>query len=275
MQVILLMSVICAASGFTLEMPDLPDLIATVGKVCHGNFTLKMVEEPDVFLPRVSQIETMTREEIMERFHWFFCVYVLIFLGVTLLGSVIMIVGPILKSKAFDSLDDSDSEESSELLSSEASDLSVSSYEALGPTFTALSLRTQRCLVILSVGVTMSLSLVASLWSLKTGRLSKVTGDRFDATAFAILLTFLCFESVLSAAAPALGKKLNRAMRSSDMVTATFLWEEAELGHSDNLQLFGLLLPRLTFFLDMLSRPQSSTMRNWRWSRALVRLQFV
>ena len=89
-----------------------------------------------------------------------------------------MVIGPILKSKAFASSDDSDLAESSELLSSdsEACDLSVSSYEAVGPTFTALSVRTQRRLVFLSFGVTMSLSLVASLWSLKTGRLSKVTG---------------------------------------------------------------------------------------------------
>ena len=149
MQMILLMSVVSAASGFTLEMPELPDLIGTVGKVFGGNFTLKMVEEPKVFLPKVSQIESMPREESMARFHWFFCVYVFIFLGVTLLGSVIMVVGPILKSKAFAS--SSDSAESSELLSSEACDLSVSSYEALGPSFTALSGRTQQCLVILSV----------------------------------------------------------------------------------------------------------------------------
>ena len=444
MQMILLLAVVCAASGFTLEMPELPDLIGTVGKVFGGNFTLKMVEEPKVFLPKVSQIESMTREESMERFHWFFCVYVLIFLGVTFVGSVIMVVGPILKSRCLAS--SSDSAESSELLSSEACDLSVSSYEASGPTFTALSLWTQQCLVILSFGVTVSLSLVASLWSLKTGRLSKVTGldwevylilfccvglallvqavwavarlkpgDRFDSTAFAvaaftsmapiisdfydtlkdvifgalclqsehlmiqilgvmswlylclfhtwflvvggkrfdieslppflcviccycsllcgakegevlgrhcmaelasshlsvlltspkvpgewsggctamgcwegtilpilykqltpckreyllienlpqavfsvlfllaeggsffvgflnllvpgvqILLTFLCFQPVLSAAAPALGKKLNRAMRNGDMVAAALLWEEAELGHSNNL----------------------------------------
>ena len=212
MQMILLLSVICAASGFTL--PELPDLIGTVGNVFGGNFTLKMVEDPKVFLPQVSQIESMTREESMERFHWFFCVYVLIFLGVTCVGSVIMVFGPILKSKAFAF---SDSAESSELLSSEACDLSMSSYEALGPTSTALSLRTQQCLVLLSFGVTVSLSLVASLWSLKTGRLSKVTGldwevylilfccvgltllvqavwavarlkpgDRFDSTAFAV-----------------------------------------------------------------------------------------
>ena len=177
MQMILLLSVVCVASGFTLEMPELPDLIGTVGKVFGGNFTLKMLEEPKVFLPKVSQIESMTREESMERFHWFFCVYVLIFLGVTFVGSVIMVVGPILKSKAFAS--SSDSAESSELLSSDSSDacdLSVTSYEASGPTFTALSVQTQQCLVLLSFGVTMSLSLVASLWSLKTGRLSKVTG---------------------------------------------------------------------------------------------------
>ena len=54
---------------------------------------MKMVDEPKVFLPKVSQIESMTREESMERFHWFFCVYVLIFLGVTFPGSVIMLVG--------------------------------------------------------------------------------------------------------------------------------------------------------------------------------------
>ena len=69
-----------------------------------------------------------------------------------------------------------------------------------------------------------------------------------------ILLTCLCFRPVLFAAAPALGKKLNRTMRNGDMVAAAFLWEEAELGHSDNLQLFGLILPRLTFFLDTLRR---------------------
>ena len=69
-----------------------------------------------------------------------------------------------------------------------------------------------------------------------------------------ILLTCLCFRPVLFAAAPALGKKLNRAMRNGDMVLAAFLWEDAELGHSDNLQLFGLILPRLTFLSDTLSR---------------------
>ena len=66
MQTILLVSVVCVASGFTLEMPELPDLIGTVGKVFGGNFTLKMVEEPKVFLPKVSQIESMTREDSME-----------------------------------------------------------------------------------------------------------------------------------------------------------------------------------------------------------------
>jgi hypothetical protein len=73
-----------------------PDLLGTVGKVFGGNFTLKMVEEPKATkgVPaQVSQIESMTGEESMERFHWFFCVYVLIFLGVTLLGSGIMVLG--------------------------------------------------------------------------------------------------------------------------------------------------------------------------------------
>ena len=43
-------------------------------------------------------------------------------------------------------------------------------------------------------------------------------------------------------------------MRNGDMVAAALLWDEAELGHSENLQIFGLILPRLTFFLDTLSR---------------------
>ena len=76
--------------------PLWPDLLGTVGKVFGGNFTLKMVEEPKATkgVPaQVSQIESMTGEESMERFHWFFCVYVLIFLGVTLLGSGIMVLG--------------------------------------------------------------------------------------------------------------------------------------------------------------------------------------
>ena len=38
-----------------------------------------------------------------------------------------------------------------------------------------------------------------------------------------ILLTCFCYEPVLSAAAPALGKKLNRAMRNGDTVAAAFL----------------------------------------------------
>jgi hypothetical protein len=62
-QMILLMSVICVASGFTPEIPELPDLIGTVGKVFGGNFTLKMVEEPKVFLRKVSQMESMTRRK--------------------------------------------------------------------------------------------------------------------------------------------------------------------------------------------------------------------
>jgi hypothetical protein len=39
MQMILLMSVI-SASGFTL-VPELPDLIATVGQVYHGKFYIE------------------------------------------------------------------------------------------------------------------------------------------------------------------------------------------------------------------------------------------
>eukprot|EP00438_Fugacium_kawagutii_P021904 Skav207151 [mRNA] locus=scaffold573:124318:124592:+ [translate_table: standard] len=41
-------------------------------------------------------------------------------------------------------------------------------------------------------------------------------------------------------------------MRNGDMVTAAFLWEEAEL--DSDLQFLGQILPRLTFLLESLSR---------------------
>ena len=43
-------------------------------------------------------------------------------------------------------------------------------------------------------------------------------------------------------------------MRNGDMVAAAFLWEEADLGRSDNLQIFDLILPRLTFLVESVSR---------------------
>ena len=38
MQMILLLSVVCAASGFALEIPELPDLIGTVGRCLSWKF---------------------------------------------------------------------------------------------------------------------------------------------------------------------------------------------------------------------------------------------
>ena len=42
-----------------------------------------------------------------------------------------------------------------------------------------------------------------------------------------IVLTFLLFKPVRTAAIPALGKRLNRAMKSGNTAAAKALWEEA------------------------------------------------
>eukprot|EP00435_Cladocopium_sp_Y103_P074443 s374_g48.t1 len=64
-----------------------------------------------------------------------------------------------------------------------------------------------------------------------------------------IALTFLLFMPVRAAAIPALGKRLSRAMKSGNILAAKALWEEAEIGY--DTQLFALMLPHLTFFLDV------------------------
>ena len=71
-------------------------------------------------------------------------------------------------------------------------------------------------------------------------------------------------------------------MRNGDMVAAAFLWKEADLENKDNLQIFGLILPRLTFLLDIAESPwfqqgshKSSTRRSSKWSNALVLLLVV
>eukprot|EP00435_Cladocopium_sp_Y103_P054347 s677_g17.t1 len=404
-----MLTLIGAAFGFTLpEIPDLPDLIGIVENAVHGNFNERTVEEPRAFLPTIAEIKAMTDRERAERFHWFLCVFFLVFLCVVILGTVIMILGAELKA--------------------------LGPYRALDQT-APLSQRAQLRLVILSFGVTVSLSFAATLWSLQTGRLSKTLGldwevylllfccvgasllvqavvavtwlkggDRFDATAFVmasfssmapfisdqydtlkdvifgglclqsehsmmktvgvlswlyllvfhgfflwlslgnapkwvpgvncaaelatshlpvllqapkvqgewsggfwegtllpiiykqvttskrhhllienvpqavlsvfflaieggsffvaalnlvvpgvqIALTFLLFEPVLDAAAPALGKRLNRAMHNGNMVAARALWDEVQLG--DDEQLLVLMLPHLTFLVNTMKR---------------------
>eukprot|EP00435_Cladocopium_sp_Y103_P065218 s677_g27.t1 len=391
-----LLSLICAAFGLSLpEIPNLPDLAGFAENSVHGNFTAQTVEEPQEFLPTIAQIRAMTDQERAERFHWFLCVFLLVFLCVVISGTVIMMVGAELKA--------------------------LGSYHALGQT-TPLSKGAQLRLVMLSFGGTVLLSFAACLWSLETGRLSKTlgldwevylllfccagaslliqavlavawlkAGDRFDAAAFAMasfssmapflsdqfdtlrdiifgglclqsqhvfmkivgvlswsyLLAFhawffyvarypssvshtiissqtrygmvwysygkkeyvdpnpdapgancfnelatshlavlliapkvqgewsgggsffvaafnlvvpvvqialaeLLFEPVRAAAIPALGKRLNRAMKSGNSVAAKALWEEAEI--MDDMQLFALFLPHLTFFLDVAKR---------------------
>ena len=186
-----LLTLICAAFGLSLpEIPNLPDLVGIVDNAVHGNFTAQTVEEPQEFLPTIVEIRAMTDQEKTDRFHWFLCVFLLVFVCVVISGTVIMMVGAELKA--------------------------LGSYQALGET-TPLSQGAQLRLVMLSFGSTVLLSFAATLWSLENGRLSKSlgldwevylflfccagvsliaqaalavarlkAGDRFDATAFAM-----------------------------------------------------------------------------------------
>eukprot|EP00435_Cladocopium_sp_Y103_P013848 s5178_g3.t1 len=186
-----LLGIVSAAVALSLpEMPALPDLVQIVENSFHGNFTEQTVEEPKEFLPTIAEIRAMTDQERARRFHWFLCVFLLVFLCVVLSGTVIMMAGAELKA--------------------------LRSHQALGQT-ALLSKGAQLRLVMLSFGGTVLLSFAACLWSLENGRLSKTfgldweiylllfgcagaslliqavlavawlkPGDRFDATAFAV-----------------------------------------------------------------------------------------
>eukprot|EP00435_Cladocopium_sp_Y103_P064987 s677_g26.t1 len=145
-----LLSLLSAAFALSLpEMPALPDLVETVENSFHGNFRLQTVEEPKAFLPTIAEIRAMTDQERADRFHWFLCVFLLVFVCVVISGTVIMVVGAWLKA--------------------------CGSYQALGQT-APLSHGSQLRLVMLSFAGTVLLSLAATLWSLETGRLSKTIG---------------------------------------------------------------------------------------------------
>ena len=168
----------------------MPDLVESVQSVLKWNFTEERVEEPKTFLPSIAEINAMSDEEKTDRFHWFFSVFVMVYVCFVFLGSGIMIGGAELKARG--------------------------DYQALGRPV-PLSKEAQILLVMLSLLVTVSLSFTASIWSLQTGRLSKKlgldwevylflfccgclslliqsvvavawlkAGDRFDATAFAV-----------------------------------------------------------------------------------------
>jgi hypothetical protein len=105
----------------------------------------------------------MTDRERAERFHWFVCVFLLVFVCVVISGTVIMMVGAELKA------------------------LGSYWYQALGQT-TPLSKEAQLRLVMLSFGSTVLLSFAACLWSLQTGRLSQTLGLDWEV----YLLLFCC-----------------------------------------------------------------------------------
>jgi hypothetical protein len=188
---ILLATALGATFGFTLpDIPDMPDLVESVQSMLKWNFTEERVEEPKTFLPSIAEINAMSDEEKTDRFHWFFSVFVMVYVCFVFLGSGIMIGGAKLKARG--------------------------DYQALGQT-APLSKKSQILLVTVSLIVTVFLSFAASIWSLQTGRLSKKlgldwevylflfccgclslliqsvvavawikAGDRFDATAFAM-----------------------------------------------------------------------------------------
>ena len=145
-----LLSLVSAAAALGLpKLPALPDLVEIVQNSFHGNFSEQTVEEPKEFLPTFAEIRVMTDEERAERFHWFLCVFLLVFVCVVISGTAIMMVGAELKG--------------------------LGSYRALDPT-APLSKEAQLRLVMLSFCGTVLLSFVATLWSLETGRLSKTFG---------------------------------------------------------------------------------------------------
>ena len=187
-----MLSLLGAAAGLGIpDMPAVPDLVEIAENSVHGNFSAQTVEEPKVWLPTIAEIKAMTDEERTERFHWFLFVFVLVFFSAVSTGTLVMVVGA--EAKAC-----------------------CGSYHALGQT-APLSKEAQIVLVMVSLVVTIYLSFAASIWSLQTGRLSKIlgldwevylflfccgclslliqsvvavawlkAGDRFDATAFAV-----------------------------------------------------------------------------------------
>ena len=166
-----LLTLICAAFGLSLpEIPNLPDLVGIVDNAVHLNFTVQTVEEPQAFLPTIAEIRAMTDQEKTERLHWFFCVFLLVFLFIVISGTVIMVVGAELKARG--------------------------SYHGLGRT-AALSDRAQLWLVILSFGGTVSLSFAVCMWSSETGHLSKTLGLDWEV----YLLLFCCAGASLIAQA--------------------------------------------------------------------------
>eukprot|EP00435_Cladocopium_sp_Y103_P001551 s4924_g1.t1 len=160
---LMILSLLAAASalGFP-EMPPVPDLVEMAENSVHGVLSPPTVEEPKVWLPTIAQINDMTDEERGDRFHWFLFVFVVVFFSVVSAGTIVMVVGA--EAKAL-----------------------CNSYHGLGQT-APLSNWAQILLVVLSLVVTISLSFIATLWSLQTGRLSKKLGLDWEV----YLLLFCC-----------------------------------------------------------------------------------
>ena len=154
----ILLASLGVAYSFTLpDIPDMPDFVESVQSMLKWNFTEERVEEPKTFLPSIVEIDAMSDEEKTDRFHWFFSVFVMVYICFLCLGSGIMIGGAKLKARG--------------------------DYQALDQT-APLSKEAQILLVVLSLIVTISLSFAACLWSVQTGRLSKDVGVDWEVYLF-------------------------------------------------------------------------------------------
>ena len=169
--------ILVAPVALSLPLPPLPDLaglveIATVATVdatkgvFHGSWNFSgtwhntTVVQPTVLLPTVEQLKQMPRSESEERAHWFFSAFVLVFLVVVSVGTLILHFGPQLKSSS----------------RSTYRTLSLEEGSAVSSSSQFLSSDRQKCLGAVSFGATFMVSLGAVVWSLETGRLSKSTG---------------------------------------------------------------------------------------------------
>eukprot|EP00434_Breviolum_minutum_P043612 symbB.v1.2.038885.t3/scaffold6222.1/size19942/3 len=99
----------CLSLSSALDLPDLWQMAKTpingVEKakefpniaIEQPHLAMPMVQQPDAFMPTVRQIDKMRTVEQKDRKHWFFSAFLLLYVCITLLGTLIMTAGPTLK----------------------------------------------------------------------------------------------------------------------------------------------------------------------------------
>ena len=148
------------------QMPPMPDLeglaesLADTAKDFKWHGHAPFINEPRPVLPTARQIQRMPGSESVERTHFFVSAFVSVFLVVVILGTLILHFGPQLKSSSWFPYRALSLEEGSAVSSSSQS----------------LSSERQKWLGAISFGAAYVVSLVAVVWSILTGRLSKSSG---------------------------------------------------------------------------------------------------